>query len=185
MIVFSSGTPELNAADNFSTVDVVFTADSRAHLGDQGFAVGGFKYDSPNWVTHRTAYQVNVNGRYVAGAMRPWMTMNTGSTLDLSDVTGTWSADGLTPVGGGANRNFTSPGLVTFADNAEITVAVGNRQDVLSIANSENPYLVTWATKPDAVFTLEEAMSKKGFRLVMEDMGLRFVYTGGTTLFLR
>ena len=184
-IMFSSGSPELNAADNFSTVDVVFTADTRAHLGDQGFSVGGFKYDSANWVTHRTANQVIVVGRYVAGAMRPWMTMRTGSTLDLSEMQGTWDSAGVAPVAGGANRNFTAPGLVSFAADAQIDVVVGDRQDVLSIAHSDNPYLVTWETQPAAAFTLEEAMSKKGFKLVMEDAGLRLVYTGGTTLFLR
>lgn len=172
-IIFSSGSPEFNAADNFSTVKVVFTADTRAHLGDEGFSVGGFRYDSPNWVTHRTAHQVVVHGRYVAGAMRPWMTMNTGSTLDLSEVTGTWNADGLAPVTGGANRNFTQPGLVSFADGAEITVAIGSRSDIHSVIRSASPYLVTWGegVEPSATFTLDEE-SYTHYRIKKTPQGL-------------
>ena len=75
-----------------------------------------------------------------------------------------------------------SPRLV---DGAEIMVEVGERQDVLSLAHSENPYLVTWPTKPDATFSLEPALKKKGFRLAADDTGLLLYYIGGTTILFK
>lgn len=184
-IVFTSGV-EMNNSINLRSVDVEFEGAATVHLGDAGFSVGGFKYGTAtSFGVHRNASQMTVYGRYVASTIRPWTTLATGATLDLSEVTGTWDSDGIAASSGGAHRFFTDPGLVSFAADAQIDVVVGDRQDVLSIAHSDNPYLVTWETQPAAAFTLEEAMSKKGFKLVMEDAGLRLVYTGGTTLFLR
>jgi hypothetical protein len=101
-------------------------------------------------------------------------------------VTGTWSADGLTPVSGGAHRTFTQPGRVAFEANAEIAVSLGDRRDLRTIINSSSPYLVTWSQEPNAVFTLDEASAQKHRCLIEKDAtGLRVRWIPGFSVIVR
>ncbi|MBP5321687.1 MAG: hypothetical protein J6334_11930 [Kiritimatiellae bacterium] len=185
-ILFPSGWCEFNNNLNLRTADVAFGADTPyAHLGDAGFTVGGFTYDCAKWMTHRTAEQVIVHGRYVAGAMRPWLTLMDGATLDLSKVTGSWDASGVAPVTGGPNRSFTAAGLVSFDSGAEIAVELGDRGDVIPLSRSDFPYLVTWAEQPEATFVLDETMYRSGFRIFADETGLRLIYAGGTVILVQ
>ena len=45
--------------------------------------------------------------------------------------------------------------------------------------------LFAWSAKPDATFSIEPALKKKGFRLAADDAGLRLFYTGGTAIFFK
>jgi autotransporter-associated beta strand protein len=183
-IVFTSGV-EMNNSINLQTVDVEFEGAATVHLGDAGFSVGGFKYGTAtSFGVHRNASQMTVYGRYVASTIRPWTTFATGATLDLSEVTGTWDSDGIAASSGGAHRSFTDPGLVKFADGAEITVALGNRNDVHSVIRSATPYLVTWSTEPSATFTLDEE-SYKHYRIAKTPQGLKVSPRPGFVIFVK
>ena len=171
-IVFTSGV-EMNNSINLRSADVEFEGAATVHLGDAGFSVGGFRYGTAtSFGVHRNASQMTVYGCYVASTIRPWTTLATGATLDLSEVTGTWDSDGIAASSGGAHRSFTDPGLVKFADGAEITVALGNRNDVHSVIRSATPYLVTWSTEPSATFTLDEE-SYQHYRIAKTPQGLK------------
>ena len=135
---------------------------------------------------HRNACQMTVYGRYVANAMRPCITMASGSILDLSEVSGTWNSDGEAASSSNiAHRSFTTPGLVLF--NGEITVALGNRDvsELKDILNSDSPYLVTWTKEPTAVFTLDEESYEKGFRIKADATGLKLDFCKGLFIFVR
>ena len=183
-IVFTSGV-EMNNSINLQTVDVEFEGAATVHLGDAGFSVGGFKYGTAtSFGVHRNASQMTVYGRYVASTIRPWTTLATGATLDLSEVTGTWDSDGIAASSGGAHRSFTDPALVKFADGAEITVALGNRNDVHSVIRSATPYLVTWSTEPSATFTLDEE-SYQHYRITKTPQGLKVSSRPGFVIIVR
>ena len=183
-IVFTSGV-EMNNSINLQTVDVEFEGAATVHLGDAGFSVGGFKYGTAtSFGVHRNASQMTVYGRYVASTIRPWTTLATGATLDLSEVTGTWDSDGIAASSGAAHRSFTDPGLVKFADGAEITVALGDRNDIHSVIRSATPYLVTWSTEPSATFTLDEE-SYQHYRITKTPQGLKVSSRPGFVIIVR
>ena len=184
-IAFIHGDSTYYGEVNFRTASVKFIEGGYFFNGNTGLIVGDLYFDGKTrkWRSQGTAAQSLVYGRYVAGDFRAPFTMQSGSTLDLSQVDGVWTPDGRALDNGNAFR--TDPGLVSFADGAEIMVEVGERQDVLSLAHSANPYLVTWSAKPDATFSIEPALKKKGFRLAADDAGLRLFYTGGTAIFFK
>ncbi len=171
----------------FMNADVQVNSDAYLHLGDNALAVKGFRYDGAKWATHRTANQVTVYGRYVAGAIRPWLTLQDGATIDLSEVVGSFATAGTEPVTGGAHRTFTTGGLVSFADAAVIKVELGEREksELHELNYSDSPYLITWPSQPTATFVLEKAFSDEGYRIASEETGLRIFYVGGTILFMR
>jgi autotransporter-associated beta strand protein len=184
--VYLASQPVFSNQDDLSTVDLVCADGVIPHLGDAGFSVNGYDCNGTSWQTHRSANGVVVYGRYIASEIRPWMTLKSGATLDLSKVTGTWSADGLTPVSGGAHRTFTQPGRVAFEANAEIAVSLGDRRDLRTIINSSSPYLVTWSQEPNAVFTLDEASAQKHRCLIEKDAtGLRVRWMPGFSVIVR
>ena len=75
------------------------------------------------------------------------MMMMDGSAIDLTSKTGAWS----TAVAKGVP--------LAFSENARITVNLAGRTDLKTIAKSESPYVVTWATKPadTTTFVLDAA----------------------------
>ena len=119
-----------------------------------------------------TAAKPSVYGRYYAGTFRPPLEMKDGSTLDLSEVTGTWSASGIVYT---QAKDETAAGRVSFADGAAITVAIGERDDIGSLIDSNSPYLVTWSEdgQPAATFALDGASYDKGYRIEPDSTGLR------------
>ena len=170
---------------DLSSADVEYVGDAWTHLGNDGFSVGGFRYDSSTqfWKSYG-AYPVKVFGKYTAGEFRPPLEIQNGATFDLSEVEGSWSVDGQ-PAVRAPSTNQTTQGLVSFADGAEVFVEIGDRKDVLSLAHSGNPYLVSWSAKPNATFVIDPELYKKGFRLEAEDSGLKFCFIGGTVIFIK
>ena len=108
--------------------------------------------------------------------------MEDGSTLDLSDCDGVWSADGD---GTYANRDNNNAGLVSFASGAAITVDLSGRTDLQTIAKSANPYIVTWSSQPSATFTLDAVSYEKGYRITPDSTGLKVSYHQGLTIIVK
>ena len=129
-----------------------------------------------------TAAKPSVYGRYYAGTFRPPLEMKDGSTLDLSEVTGTWSASGIVYT---QAKDETAAGRVSFADGAAITVDLSDRTDLRTIAKSENPYIVTWDSQPSATFTLDAASYEEGYRITPDSTGLKVSYHQGLTIIVR
>jgi hypothetical protein len=123
--------------------------------------------------------QIFVNGRYVAGAYRPPLTLKNGATLDLSGVEESWSAKGQAASSGNNNRTFQTPGLVTFENDAGITVDLGERKFVNGLTK-----VVDWASKPTASFELGST-KQKGLSLKVSADGLYVNAAPGLTIFVR
>ena len=128
--------------------------------------------------------QAYVLGRYIAGDFRAPFTMASGSTLDLSEMTGTWNASGTAI--DKANQDRYTAGLVSFADDAEIMVDLSGRTDLHDILDSASQCVVTWPSEPSGVtFRLDARSAAMGFRIYPVAEGLRLEYHGGTMLFFR
>ena len=102
-----------------------------------------------------------------------------GSTIDLSTKTGTWS--NLF----GNRDNICS---VTFADQATVTVFLGDRPDISELSKN-GTYVLTWTeeTAPAAnvVFKTDEGLRKRGFEFLRETDGLLLVNHGGTVVIVQ
>ena len=104
-----------------------------------------------------------------------------GATLDLSALDTAWIPKSV----------FSSSGTnyVTFAENAEISVDLGERP-VRSIATSSDPYIVKWndapqpsaTTKFSLASTVENASS---YRLKANATGLKVFFTPGLALTIK
>lgn len=125
-------------------------------------------------------------GLKVHGVFRPLAAgfrgceLQDGATFDLSAWEGTFStrSDSL-----GEAEALTT---VTFADGANIKVEPGSRADLVDLAHSEAPYLVTWSAVPEGVtFGLDARHARKGYRVRPSDEGLALVLLRGTTVLVR
>ncbi len=119
--------------------------------------------------------------------------LQNGATLDLSLQTGTFNT--TSAVTKGATR------VVTFADDATITLNLDGRTDLFDIARSDLPFVVTWDAEPENLSTLkfltDSASKKAGFRIAPASetvtegdastttYGIKIVYVGGSVLILR
>ena len=104
-----------------------------------------------------------------------------GATLDLSALDTAWIPKSV----------FSSSGTnyVTFAENAEISVDLGERP-VRSIATSSDPYIVKWndAPQPSATtkFSLTSAEGNAtSYRLRADATGLKAFFTPGFALTIK
>ena len=111
--------------------------------------------------------------------------MTTGSTLDLTEVTGTWdNKTNVQDLTTSYADQTTKIGKVSFADGAAITVDLSGRTDLWTIARSASPYFVTWGAQPNATFTLDAATGKY-FKLEPDGAGIKLVRRPGITFFIR
>ncbi len=80
-----------NRPADFSSANVEVVGNAWMNLGSLAFIAKDFKYTSSTrkWTGQLGANPPRVTGRYVAGAYRPPFTMTSGSTLDLTEVSGT------------------------------------------------------------------------------------------------
>ena len=136
--------------------------------------VGDFVYGGATWQLNSTAFAFGVHGTFRPGEMYPALTMCDGSTLDLSQKTGTWNADGIASVAGSGNpRVFTEPGLVSFASGATVTIDVHGR--TFQVGEK----IISWAQKPEGtVFAFDDATAAGGVTPVAGETGL-FYGTNG------
>ena len=112
------------------------------------------------------------------------MTMMDGSTLNLSRLTGTFSCTFTNP----KYNNKTDGTLcnLQFSSNATVMVNLEGRTDLKTIAKSESPYVVTWATKPAATttFVLDET-TRQRYKCEVTDAGLRLKKINGLVIIVR
>lgn len=147
------------------------------------FNVGGLYFDG---TTKKWASQglepMKVHGRYVAGVFRAPFTMMDGSTLDLSEMSGTWNSSGCD-----LNKNnavHTETGLVTFASGATVTVDLSGRTDLRELAKSATPYVVTWSSQPNATFTLDAETAER-FKIKPDGTGIKLVRRSGLMILVK
>ena len=135
---------------------------------------GDFTYDGATWQLTASACTLSVHGLFRPGEMYPALTMRGGSTLDLSQQTGTWNADGIAAVAGSGNpRICEAPGLVSFETNATVTVDVHGR--MFEVGEK----IISWPRKPEGTtFVFDEATAAAGVAPVAGETGL-FYGSGG------
>ena len=160
---------------------IVFTAGSGA------ISSGLVSYSRNYWRCHKAAAQLLVSGTYTAGANRPPLTLANGATLDLSSQAGAWSAAGQLAYKGKNNSTYSEIGLVSFADEATITVNLAGRADLKAIAKGDSPYIVTWSTPPaDSVkFKLDAETRQRGYSVKVRSNGLALLPPRGFMLLVR
>ena len=112
---------------DFSSATLGFEGTGWFFHGNNGITVGNLYFSSSTKIWRSQGAQESyVLGTYIAGDFRAPFTMKSGATLDLSEMTGTWNAHGLTI--DAANTDRSGTGRVTFlAANAAYTVDVGTR----------------------------------------------------------
>ena len=132
--------------------------------------VGDFVYGGAAWQLNTAAFAFGVHGKFAPGEMYPALKMCGGSTLDLSQKTGIWDADGVEAVAGSGNpREFTEPGLVSFETNATVTVDVHGR--TFEVGEK----IISWPRKPEGtVFAFDEATAAAGVAPVAGETGLYY-----------
>ena len=82
--------------------------------------------------------------------------------------------------------NGTGNQKLTFAANSTITVNLEGRTDLKTIAKSENPYVITWSTKPaDTTTFVLDAATRQHFKCEVTDAGLRLKKTNGLVIIVK
>ena len=115
------------------------------------------------------------------------MLMN-GSEWNLGGKTLTLKLDGKDPdfyiqqTGNGVTMSTT-----TTISNSTIMVNFEGRTDLKTIAKSESPYIVTWATKPadTTEFVLDAATQELGFKCKVTAAGLRLMKNKGLVIIVQ
>ena len=134
-------------------------------------------------------YNANNNRLQIYGMFTPKtatgfnMTMMGGSTLNLSQWTGAYNcAFPSNTYRTGSNK----PCSLQFAANATVTVKLEGRSDLMAIAKSASPYIVTWSAKPAGTvsFVIDDATRSRGYEVVVEDGGLRLMALPGFSVIL-
>ena len=147
-----------------------FTANARNEQGSV------YSYSTSRLQIYGTFTPQNVRGLN--------MTMMDGSTLNLSRLTGTFNCTFTNP----KYNNKTDGTLcnLQFATDSTITVNLDGRTDLKTIAKSESPYIVTWATKPadTTTFVLDEVTSQY-FKCEVTDAGLLLKKTNGLVIIVK
>ena len=148
-----------------------FTANARNEQGSV------YSYSTSRLQIYGTFTPQNVRGLN--------MTMMDGSTLNLSRLTGTFNCTFTNP----KYNNKTDGTLcnLQFATDSTITVNLDGRTDLKTIAKSESPYIVTWATKPadTTTFVLDAATQELGFKCKVTDAGLRLMKNSGLVIIVQ
>ncbi len=174
-----------NRPADFSSANVEVVGNAWMNLGSLAFIAKDFKYTSSThkWTGQLGANPPRVTGRYVAGAYRPPFTMTSGSTLDLTEVTGTWdNKTNVQDLTTSYADQTTKIGKVSFT--GAINVDLSGRTDLRTIAKSETPYVVTWDSQPNATFTLDAA-TKKNFKIEPDGTGIKIIPCDGLKVFIK
>ncbi len=109
-------------------------------------------------------------------------TMQDGSMIDLSGRTGAFST---------LSTFTTGSTSLKFASGATVKVKLSGRTDFDDLKARDAPCFMTWpedlAPAADVKFELDDDLKRRGFRVRRDDEahGLRLVYHGGTTIFVR
>ncbi|MBQ9429961.1 MAG: autotransporter-associated beta strand repeat-containing protein [Kiritimatiellae bacterium] len=152
---------------------------------DASFRVAAaMRVNAPVDLRDYTAYRASSNHNEGTGVLKVFGTftpmtdyfygceMQNGSVVNLSGNIGSW--DSTSTVANGSKT-------VTFAEGATITVDLRGRADLIELSKAEKPYVITWTTAPTNVsFVADEANDVAGYRLIVEEEGLKLLYTGAT-----
>lgn len=187
---YGSAGDKARTPSDLRLADVVVNGQMRTGIGDAASGtliakLGNVTVNTP------TADVANASGAVwegkvqVYGAFRPntdyfrGVELQDGATLDLRGRTGTFDTKGKNV---GVREVQTT---VTFAANAAVGVNVAGRGDLRSLAASDSPYVVKWATQPTGVkFALDDE-TKAGYRLKSDAAGLKISRAGGMTIVIR
>jgi hypothetical protein len=153
----------------------------RMELATANSSVYGFTA-TPKFGDVKSTKTMEVYGTYLPASSYGFnMMMMDGSTVDLSQRTGSWNSR-FSNTQDHQDKNT----KVSFAANSTITVNLEGRTDLKTIAKSESPYVVTWATKPadTTEFVLDEATSQH-FKCKVTDAGLRLKKTNDLVIFVK
>ena len=154
----------------------------RMEAATKNSSVYGFTA-APAYGDVKSTMTMEVYGTYLPASSYGFnMTMMDGSTVDLSNRTGSWNSR----FSNATDSQDPNP-KVSFAANSTITVNLEGRTDLKTIAKSESPYVVTWATKPadTTTFVLDAATQELGFKCKVTDAGLRLKKTNGLVIIVR
>ena len=154
----------------------------RMELATKNSSVYGFTA-TPKFGDVKSTKTMEVYGTYLSASSYGFnMMMMDGSTVDLSQRTGSWNSR-FSNTQDYQDKNT----KVSFAANSTITVNLEGRTDLKTIAKSESPYIVTWATKPadTTTFVLDAATQELGFKCKVTDAGLRLMKTNGLVIIVK
>ena len=154
----------------------------RMEAATKNSSVYGFTA-APAYGDVKSTMTMEVYGTYLPASSYGFnMTMMDGSTIDLSKRTGSWNSS----FSNGTDTQDPNP-KVSFAANATVTVDLHGRTDLETLAVSASPYVITWASAPDATtqFVLDEATAVMPFRLKVKDAGLRLSSVHGFMIIVK
>ena len=152
--------------------------------------VAGLDAPSATTVTNgNTSTLYESSRRRVAPKMHPWYppeltnfygpTMQDGSTMDLR----AWPESAGWPLASGFKTGATN---VQFAAHSTVNVNLAGRSDLMALAKSDEPYIVTWDSAPsDVAFTLDAETAMLGFKLRPRAEGLRLERTKGMVIIVK
>lgn len=141
--------------------------------------------DQASVVYSHSTNRMQIYGVYTPQTVRGFnMTMMDGSTLDLSQWSGTYNCVFTNPKYNGSTANTLCD--LQFAAGT-VTVNLDGRRDLREIANAESPYIVRWTTRPaDTVsFVLDDDTKNHGFKVEVCDEGLKLCASCGTVVIVR
>ena len=124
-----------------------------------------------------SANSLTVSGTFKPESDRHWgCTLASGATLDLADWEGPWNA---TSVSGRAV-------IFPTAVGATVNVNLAGRTDLKVIKRTGKKCVVEWAAMPENTsFVLDNDTRMRGYRIKKTEDGLKLIYTGGTTIYLK
>ena len=106
-------------------------------------------------------------------------TMQDGSTMDLR----AWPESAGWPLASGFKTGATN---VQFAAHSTVNVNLAGRSDLMALAKSNEPYIVTWNSAPsDVAFMLDAETSMLGFKLRPRVEGLRLERLKGIVVIVK
>ena len=154
----------------------------RMELATKDSSVYGFTA-TPKYGDVKSIKTMEVYGTYLPASSYGFnMMLMDGSMVDLSQRTGSWDSRFSNTLDH-QDKNT----KVSFAANSTITMNLEGRTDLKTIAKSESPYIVTWATKPadTTAFVLDAATQELGFKCKVTDAGLRLMKNKGLVIIVQ
>ena len=189
--VFTGGSCIYEWLNGYGPTNVDMVVRSPALFKLKGNAdIRGLVYEGTSWQKNSVVSRFLVFGTYLAGPCHPPINMRSGSTLDLSAITGLFDLTNTVANTTAAVSNGVV-GDMTFQSGTEeepviVNVNLAGRTDLRTIAGSENPYVVIWPSKPDNVnFVLDAATTRERFLIFPDEKGLRLEFRMGIVILLR
>jgi len=184
-VAITSGTGWFLTGGNYVTaLDVDFKMNCALHLASP-FSVRGYEANFYSKISNQVDAEMSVGGVFKPTVAAYYgCTMQAGSTMDLT----AWPTTAGWPMSSAFTTGKTN---LEFAASGEIAVNLAGRDDLKSLARSENPHLFTWTVAdgapvvPGAEFVLDPDTAAEGFKLRKDSTGLKLLYTKGMMIIVR